>query len=144
MIHEPCFPVRSAMVIVASMCLVTAHAADIENGKVLFEEHCVACHTVIERVRDKSGPNLRGVFGRTAGTEEYSGGFSEEMMASGVIWEVATLQAFLSSPAQTIRGTKMVFRGLRDIEARMDITCYLERVTGDGSVPTNALCAEGR
>jgi len=136
--------VRGLTVLVAGLFLVTGRAADIEGGKILFEEHCAACHTIIESVRDKSGPNLNGVFGRTAGTEDYSGGYSEEMMASGLTWEVATLQAFLNSPALMVRGTKMVFRGLPDFEARMDLTCYLERVTVDDGVTPNELCAAGR
>jgi len=129
---------------VAGLFLVTGRAADIEGGKILFEEHCAACHTIIESVRDKSGPNLNGVFGRTAGTEDYSGGYSEEMTASGLTWEVATLQAFLNSPALMVRGTKMVFRGLPDFEARMDLSCYLERVTVDDGVTPNELCAAER
>jgi cytochrome c len=129
---------------VAGLFLVTGRAADIENGEALFNEHCAACHTVIESVRDKSGPNLNGVVGRKAGTKDYGHGYTEEMTALGVTWGIATLQAFLNSPALMVRGTKMVFRGLPDAEARLDIACYLERRTvGDEPTP-NALCAVER
>lgn len=133
---------RCLMVAVASLLLVTGRAADIEHGEELFEEHCAACHTVIENVRDKSGPNLNGLFGRRAGTEGYSGGFSDEMAAAGVTWEISTLQAFLNSPALMVRGTKMVFRGLPDFEARIDLACYLERATRDDGTTPNELCME--
>ncbi|MEE9533579.1 MAG: c-type cytochrome [Acidimicrobiia bacterium] len=129
---------------VAGLFLVTARAADIENGEALFNEHCAACHTVMESVRDKSGPNLNGVVGRKAGTEDYGHGYTEELMASGVTWGIETLQAFLNSPALMVRGTKMVFRGLPDAAARLDIACYLERGTVADETTPNALCAVER
>ena len=133
---------RGVIAAVAALILVTGRAADIEHGEGLFEEHCSACHTTIANVRDKSGPNLDSLFGRKAGTEDYSAGYSAEMAASGVTWEVATLQAFLNSPALMIRGTKMVFRGLPSFEERVDLACFLERVTGKGDAPPNNLCVE--
>ena len=133
--------VRSVKAIVISLFLVTGHAADIENGKALFEEHCAVCHTTIERVRDKSGPNLNGVVGRKAGADEFLHGYSNELIASGVTWEVATIQAFINSPALMVRGTKMVFRGLPDFETRLDIACYLASATGDDTARLNELCA---
>ncbi len=136
--------VRAMAVTVAVFFLVTGRAADIENGEALFNEHCAACHTVIESVRDKSGPNLNGVVGRKAGTEDYGHGYTEEMTAWGVTWGIATLQAFLNSPALVVRGTKMVFRGLPDAEARLDIACYLEQRTVGDEPTANALCAVER
>jgi cytochrome c len=137
---------RTATVTVLSLFLVIGlgRAADIKQGEELFKEHCAACHTVIESVRDKSGPNLNGVVGRNAGTENYGHGYTEEMMASGVTWGIATLQAFLNSPALMVRGTKMVFRGLPDANARLDIACYLEQIADRNNATPNALCAMER
>ena len=134
--------VRIVTVAIAVLISVTGRAADIDHGQGLFNEHCSACHTIIASVRDKSGPNLNGLFGRRAGSEDYSAGYSDEMAASGVTWEVATLQAFLNSPALMVRGTKMVFSGLPSFEERLDLACYLERVTGDGDALPNSLCTE--
>src|ERR1700680_177719 len=36
-----------------------------ERGKELFEKRCSGCHALD---KDKEGPRLRGVFGRTSGT----------------------------------------------------------------------------
>ena len=135
---------RTATATVLSLFLITGHAADIERGEELFEEHCAACHTVIESVRDKSGPNLNGVVGRKAGTENYGHGYTEELTASGVTWGIATLQAFLNSPALMVRGTKMVFRGLADADARLDLACYLEQIAARNNAGPNALCAVER
>ena len=120
----------------------SAQAADFVNGEALFLEHCSACHTVIERVRDKSGPNLHGLFGRRAGSEEYSAGFTEEMVSSGLTWEVATLQAFVNSPSRMVRGTKMVFRGLPEFDERIDLACYLAQFTNERDAEPDSLCAD--
>jgi cytochrome c len=133
---------QSVAGLAGALLLVTGRAADLEHGEELFVEHCAACHTVIERVRDKSGPNLYGLLGRQAGTEEYSAGFSDELVASQITWQLPILERFLIAPARMVRGTTMVYRGLADAEARRDLVCYLERVGGgDGEAPS-AVCAE--
>ncbi|MGI9258323.1 MAG: c-type cytochrome [Gammaproteobacteria bacterium] len=121
---------------------VSAEAADLVNGEALFLEHCSACHTVIERVRDKSGPNLHGLLGRRAGSEDYSAGFTEEMVSSGLTWEIATVQAFVNAPSRMVRGTKMVFRGLPEFDERIDLACYLEQFTNDGNAEPDSLCVD--
>jgi cytochrome c len=142
--RQPSPAARTVTATAVALFLITGHAADIQQGEELFQENCAACHTILENVTDKSGPNLNGVFGRKAGTEDFSGGASDEMKASGVTWGVVTLQEFLQSPALMIRGTKMVFRGLPDAEARLALVCYLERVTGNNSDMPSEPCAEGR
>lgn len=133
---------QSAAALAGGLLLVTGRAADLERGEELFVGHCAACHTVIERVRDKSGPNLYGLFGRQAGTEEYSWGFSDELAASQITWQIPILEAFLIAPARMVRGTTMVYRGLADAAARRDLACYLERVgAGEDDAPS-AHCAE--
>lgn len=131
------------MAAVVGLVMVTGRAADLQHGEQLFMQHCAACHTVLESVTDKSGPNLFGVFGRKAGTEDFIGGASEEIKASGVAWGLTTLQEFLASPGRMIRGTKMVFRGLPDADARLDLVCYLQRATSNDDTSPNVACSEG-
>jgi len=126
----------------AGLFSASGGAADVERGRALFETDCVACHAVIASVRDKSGPNLNGVVGRKAGTEQYSWGFSDELLASQITWQVRSLQLFMTAPARLIPGTTMVYRGLSDAEQRLDIACYLEQVSGNGNRTPSAQCAE--
>ncbi len=99
-----------------------------ERGANVFLQ-CAACHTYVAGNHDKSGPNLSGVFGRKAGAEKYSFGYTDAMRDSGIVWSSATLDAFLQMPARAVPGTKMVYIGLRDPADRAALICFLERKT---------------
>jgi len=105
-----------------------AQECDMERGANVFLQ-CASCHTYVAGNRDKSGPNLFGIFGRKAGTEKYSAGYSEAMRSSGIVWSRATLDTFLQMPARAVPGTKMVYIGLRDPADRAALICFLEQKT---------------
>ena len=44
---------------------ISRAAEEADQGKELFEKRCTGCHSLD---RNKEGPNLRGVYGRPAGT----------------------------------------------------------------------------
>lgn len=76
----------------------------------------------------KQGPNLNGLFGRTAGTTEgYS--YSTANKTSGVLWGEDTLFDYLLAPKKYIKGTKMVFAGLKKPAERKDLIAYLKEAT---------------
>lgn len=76
----------------------------------------------------KQGPNLYGLFGRTAGTTEgYS--YSTANKTSGVLWGEDTLFDYLLAPKKYIKGTKMVFAGLKKPAERKDLIAYLKEAT---------------
>jgi cytochrome c len=72
-----------------------------------------------------TGPNLHGVFGRKAGTE---GGFaySEELKASGLVWDAATIDKWVANPKAMVAGTKMSFVGVKNEKDRVDLVAYLK------------------
>lgn len=77
---------------------------------------CVACHSFKEGGRS-SGPNLHGIIGKMAGTQQgftYSRGMKE----SGLVWTQESLDAFLASPRKVIPGTRMGYLGIADPAAR--------------------------
>ena len=48
------------------------------------------------------------------------------MKASGIIWDEATLDAYLTKPKAYIKGTRMAFAGLRKEADRVNVITYLK------------------
>ncbi len=98
-----------------------ATAAEPTRGELLFQT-CAACHSVLG---DGVGPDLRGIYGKPAATRP-GFAYSEALRASGLVWDDATLRAFLHNPQATVKGTKMAFPGYTsdaDVEA---VLAYLK------------------
>merc|ERR1712085_126840 len=73
----------------------------------------------------KQGPNLSGFFGRQSGQAEgYS--FSSANKKSGVTWGDETLFDYLENPKKYIKGTKMVFAGIKKPQERKDLIAYMK------------------
>ncbi len=118
----------ATLVLAVTMLGIAApsEAADPANGEKIFNK-CKACHT-LEAGKNKVGPSLQGVLGRTAGTVE---GFkySEAMKtagAGGLVWSEETIDQYLSQPKGFVPGNKMPFPGLPKPEERADVIAYLK------------------
>lgn len=85
---------------------------------------CAACHST-ERGEHGIGPSLAGVFGRRAGT---AGGFefSQAMKDSGLTWNQATLDRYLTDPRGVVPGTTMAYNGVKDAAQRQAVINYLK------------------
>ncbi len=100
-----------------------AQAGDIQAGAKVFKK-CKACHYV-DREKNKTGPHLVSIIGRAAGTlEGYK--YSKAMKSSGIVWDEATLAAYLRAPKKYIKGTKMAFAGLRKETDIANVIAYLK------------------
>ena len=103
-----------------------AWAGDAEAGKKVFNK-CKACHDLAAG-KNKIGPSLHGLFGRTSGTVE---GFkySDAMKGAAIVWGEDTLDAYLADPKGNVPGNKMVFPGLTKEDDRENVIEYLEEAT---------------
>lgn len=100
---------------------LSAQAQDAAVGEKTFSA-CKACHAL---GKNAVGPNLVGVVGRKAGTYEgYN--YSSALKESGIVWDEANLKEWLTGPAANkVKGTKMVYQGLKDEKKVADVIAYL-------------------
>lgn len=102
----------------------TAAAATAANAAPAAFAICKSCHSV-EKGKTMIGPSLFGIMGTKAG--EIPGyTFSAAMKASGLTWDDATLDKFLTSPMKTVPGTRMTYAGQPDAAKRAEIIAYLK------------------
>ena len=70
------------------------------------------------------GPSLAGVVGRKSGSETgYN--YSQAMKQSNLVWDPATLDAYLADPQKEVPGNKMPFPGLKTPNDRNDVIAFL-------------------
>ena len=93
------------------------------KGMAIFKQQCTACHSVDPGV-EGAAPNLRGVFGRKAGSDPRFTAYTPAIKASNVVWGPLGLDAFLSGPAKMIPGTAMPIT-IPDAKTRGDVVAYL-------------------
>ena len=87
---------------------------------------CKACHSV-EPGKNGIGPTLAGIFGDKAGIVP-GFEFSDQMKNSGLTWNQATLDRYLTDPRGVVPGTKMAFGGVKDAAKRQEIINYLKTI----------------
>jgi len=109
--------------LVLALQLAEAPAAfgDAAKGEKLFRQRCAVCHPTGER--GGQAPGLANVMGRKAGTGA-AFNYSRALVKSGLTWDEATLNTFLTLPSALVPGTKMpiVVPGAED---RRNIIAYL-------------------
>jgi cytochrome c len=95
----------------------------IARGAELYASHCAECHSV-RPGKDKKGPSLYAIVGERAARSP-SFVYSDAMRASGIVWNDASLDAYLEAPARRVPGGKMKFDGLPDAAERAALIRYL-------------------
>lgn len=103
--------------------------ADLSNGARQFRR-CQSCHTLNEGGRNSVGPNLYGIIGQPAArVAQFS--YSSQLSDAGLVWDLATLDAWIENPRALVTGNRMSFVGLRDAEDRRDVIAYIAVHTTD-------------
>lgn len=100
-----------------------ADAELVALGRDAFDQ-CDGCHALKQGERSGMGPSLYGIAGRKAGAlPDYP--YSEALAGSGVIWDAASLGAFLADPSGFVPGSEMQRGTVRDPELRAAIVAFL-------------------
>jgi hypothetical protein len=102
-------------------------AGDPDRGQKYFQLSCAVCHSTAlgpgNTLVIKQGPTLLGVLGRRAGSSPHFN-YSKAIQASGLTWDAATLNHFLTSPMTALPGTTMPMP-VPDAGSRADVIAYL-------------------
>ncbi|WP_353473520.1 c-type cytochrome [Salipiger sp. H15] len=119
------------MILAAAWVLAAgaAQAGDAEAGKTVFEQRCRACHmmqaadgTLVQK-GGKTGPNLYGVIGRVAGSEDgYR--YKASIVAAGekgLVWDEASFTTYVQDPSAFLQDY------LGDAGARSGMTFKLKK-----------------
>lgn len=114
-----------AVMIAGQAVSPSSKAADRLDGKALFEKRCGGCHALD---RDKEGPRLGGVYGRTAGAVD-SFQYSAALKSSGIVWTDDTLERWLTDTAKFVPDNDMSFQ-VRSADERKAIIAFLKTAAG--------------
>lgn len=108
--------------------MAAAETTSVEKGAKVFKK-CKACHTVDAKAKNRTGPALWSVVDRPIAAVEgfkYSKALKD---MSEQIWDVATLDAYLTKPKAFAPGTRMVFAGLKKETDRANLIAFLSQQT---------------
>ena len=104
----------------------------LEKGEKIFKKSGT-CHNNTKDGISKVGPNLWNLINRPKA--DVSGfAYSKALADYGGKWTFEELNGFLYKPKEYIKGTKMNFAGLKNIEDRADLILWL-RQHSDNPVP---------
>ncbi|MEQ8192957.1 MAG: cytochrome c family protein [Rhodospirillales bacterium] len=101
--------------------------ADAKAGAKVFGK-CKACHTAEKGGKNRVGPNLWNVVGSKIAYHEgfnYSGALKEKKGE----WTYKNLDAFIESPRDFAKGTKMTFAGIKKASERAAVIVYLRSLS---------------
>jgi cytochrome c len=120
--------IRPIAIVLAFACgvLPARAAADVGQGKLVFDRQCALCHTIAKGAPNSYGPNLFAMLGRKPASVsgyQYSRAFATA--AADWEWSPEVLASWVSSPRQMVPGSRMsVFQGVADRD-RDNLLAYI-------------------
>jgi cytochrome c len=125
-------PMKKFLLAAALVSLSTglALAQDLAAGATTFKK-CAICHDIGETAKNKVGPELNGIDGRSSGSAPgYN--YSDANKKSGITWNEAAFMEYIKDPRAKIPGTKMIFPGIKNETEAKDLWAYLRQFGADG------------
>ena len=97
-----------------------------DAGSDVYDSECADCHS-LRPGKNKKGPTLAAVSGRTAGTVPgYK--YSDALAHSGIVWAPEKLAAYIAAPKKVVPGGKMKYDDGGDLTAQdiADLLAFLK------------------
>jgi cytochrome c len=107
-------------------------AQDVEEGANVFKQ-CQVCHSIGPDAKNKIGPELNGLDGRAAGTVP-NFAYSDANKNSGIVWNEENFKTYVKYPRAFVRGTKMIFRGLKNQQEVNNLWAYVKQFDAGGNI----------
>jgi cytochrome c len=110
----------------AIVCAAPARGETPSAGPEAFNNNCRTCHSAKEG-DNRLGPSLNKVIGRKAGTASGYPNYSQGLKSSGIVWDEATLDKFITNPDAVVPNNNMKpFKGVSDEAVRAKIIAFLK------------------
>jgi cytochrome c len=103
---------------------ISRAAEEADQGKQLFEKRCTGCHSLD---RNKEGPNLKGVYGRQAGTAP-GFNYSAALKSANFAWDAPRLEKWLTDTQSLVEDNNMDFH-VPKADERAAIIAYLKSLS---------------
>ena len=115
--------VAGLMLVATTNAVASGLGKEQRFGKRLFKRYCATCHYT-ESKRDFFGPSLWNMVDKKAASVK---GFpySKGLKASELTWDKVTLDKYLRNPSELVKGTQMVFPGVKQKSERDALIRYL-------------------
>ncbi len=98
--------------------------SDIAKGTKIAKQ-CSSCHDFSNKLKIKLGPPLWGVVGRQSGIiADFK--YSDALLNFKKEWSRIELFNFLEEPKKYVKGTKMIYNGIKKPVDRVNLITYLE------------------
>ena len=109
---------------------------DANRGKIFFQQACALCHAdsigPSNSTVTKQGPSLVGILGRHAGAAT-DFNYTKALTESGLTWDAATLDHFLTNPSLAVPGTSMPI-SVPGTATRLDVIVYLSTLNPPSNI----------
>jgi cytochrome c len=121
--------VLSAFIALSALLLLFAapqagQSQDPGRGKEVFEKRCTGCHALD---KDKEGPRLSGVYGRTSGSVS-TFNYSDALKNARITWDAASLDTWLADPEKLVPENDMAFQ-VGNADERAHVIAYLKQLS---------------
>ena len=115
---------KTVLVSLAILAAASAQAKVHAAAPASFAQ-CGVCHAVTKGAPNGIGPNLNGVFGKSAGGVT-GFNYSTALKTSKLVWNAATLDKWITNPMKLVPGSRMPYAGQADPKKRAEIVAYIK------------------